>query len=257
PELLNLLDLVALATVCDVVPLKGLNRAYVTRGIEVMRARRNVGLRALADAAGLGVAPTPYHLGFVLGPRINAGGRIGDAGLGARLLAGEDEAEAMRIARLLDRLNRERKVIEAGMLEEAIAQAERLIDANPASPMLVVAGEAWHQGVVGLVASRLSERFHRPACAIAWEAVAGAAGLGSGSLRSIPGVDIGAAVRAAVAAGLLEKGGGHAMAAGLTLKRSALVRVTGFLTEQVEAASRAARRVLALEIDGALTAGTV
>ncbi|MFN3746591.1 MAG: single-stranded-DNA-specific exonuclease RecJ, partial [Hyphomicrobiaceae bacterium] len=197
PDLLSLLDLVALATVCDVVPLQTLNRAYVTRGLEVMRQRQNVGLRALVDAAGLNQPPTPYLLGFVLGPRINAGGRIGDAALGARLLSLDDETEAARIAVQLDRLNRERKAIETQMLEEAAAEADRLIDEMPDLPLLVVASDRWHKGVVGLVASRLVERFGRPACVIAWEE----GGLGTGSLRSISGVDIGSAVRAAAAKG--------------------------------------------------------
>ena len=168
-DLLEMLDLVALATVCDVVPLRGLNRAYVARGLEVLRQRRNTGLRALADAAGLAVPPTAYHLGFVLGPRINAGGRIGDSGLGARLLALADETEAARIAALLDKLNRERKAIETKMLEEAMLRADSCLEAYPDTPVLIVASEGFHKGVVGLVASRLVERFHRPACVISWD----------------------------------------------------------------------------------------
>src|SRR5690606_39820063 len=211
-DLLTLLDLVALATVCDVVPLTGLNRAYVVRGLQVMRSRRNVGLTALFDAAGLAQAPTPYHLGFVLGPRINAGGRIGDAALGARLLSIDDEAEAARIAQLLDKLNKERKAIEAEMLEQAMAEAERQLEADPTQPIIVLGSESFHKGVVGLVASRLTERFQRPSCVISWENETGTA-----SLRSVAGVNIGAAVRAAVSKGHLVKGGGHAMAAGLTV----------------------------------------
>ena len=157
PDLLALLDLVALATVCDVVPLRGLNRAFVTRGLQVMRQRRNIGLKALNDAAGLAVPPTPYHLGFVLGPRINAGGRIGDAALGARLLATDDEMEAARIAVVLDKLNRERKAVEAQMLDEAIALADDLVEADADVPLLMLGSETWHKGVVGLVASRLVE----------------------------------------------------------------------------------------------------
>lgn len=248
-DLLELLDLVALATVCDVVPLKGLNRAYVTKGLQVMHQRRNTGLKALADAAALAVSPTTYHLGFVLGPRINAGGRIGDAALGARLLSIDDEAEAARIAALLDRLNRERKAIEKQMLEEAVAHAEMLLDADPALPLLVVASEAWHKGVVGLTASRLVEKFQRPACAIAWDG----AEEGTGSLRSIAGVDIGSAVRAAVAAGILKKGGGHAMAAGLTVARKNLDALQTFMRDRLLSPASAARSELALEIDGALT----
>jgi len=253
PNLLELLDLVGLATVCDVVPLKGLNRAYVVKGLEAMRGRRNTGLKALADAAGLAVPPTPYHLGFVLGPRINAGGRIGDAALGARLLATDDEMEAARIAVLLDKLNRERKAIEARMLEEAVARAEQLIEANPDIALLLVGADDWHKGVVGLVASRLTDRFQRPSCAIAWTEH----GQGTGSLRSIAGVDIGAAVRAAVAAGHLEKGGGHAMAAGLTVARSKLEALETFMAARLGAATDTARAAVALDIDGALTAQTV
>jgi single-stranded-DNA-specific exonuclease len=253
PNLLALLDLVGLATVCDVVPLQGLNRAYVVKGLEVMRSRQNIGLKALADAAALAVAPTPYHLGFVLGPRINAGGRIGDAALGARLLATDDEMEAARIAVLLDKLNRERKAIETRMLEDAVARAERLVEADADVPLLLVGADDWHKGVVGLVASRLTDRFQRPSCAIAWTEQ----GQGTGSLRSIAGVDIGAAVRAAVAEGLLEKGGGHAMAAGLTVARPKLDALVAFLSERLRATTSEARAAVALDIDGALTAQTV
>jgi single-stranded-DNA-specific exonuclease len=232
-----------------VVPLKGLNRAYTTKGLQIMRQRRNVGLRALADAAALTVAPTAYHLGFVLGPRINAGGRIGDAGLGARLLAIDDATEAARIAVLLDKLNRERKAIEKQMLDEAMAHADQLVDADPDLPLLVVASADWHKGVVGLVASRLVDRFRRPACVVAWDSK----DEGTGSLRSIAGVDIGAAVRAAVAAGHLRKGGGHAMAAGLTVARDRLENLQAFLREQLVRKTEVARSSLALEIDSALT----
>ena len=253
PDLISMLDLVALATVCDVVPIKTLNRAYVTRGLEVMRQRRNVGLRALIDAAGINQPPTPYVLGFVLGPRINAGGRIGDAALGARLLSLDDETEAARIAVQLDKLNRERKTIETQMLEEAVAEADRLVDEAPDLPMLIVASERWHKGVVGLVASRLVERFGRPACVIAWEE----GGQGTGSLRSIADVDIGAAVRAATADGLLLKGGGHAMAAGLTVSRDRLDALRDCLAAALKSPATAARAVRALEIDGALTPAAV
>src|SRR5262245_48607081 len=253
PNLLAMLDLVALATVCDVVPLTGLNRAYVSKGLQVMRLRGNLGLRALSDAAGLAVAPTPYHLGFVLGPRINAGGRIGDAALGARLLAGADEAEAARVAVLLDKLNRERKAIEAAMLEEALALAERQIEQNPDVALLLIASEEFHKGVVGLVASRLVERFGRPACVIAWNA----RGEGTGSLRSVSGLDIRAAVRAGVAAELLAKGGGHSMAAGLTVLRSNFAKLAAFFEVRLAVRARAARAAAALLLDGALTPGSV
>lgn len=253
PDLMELLDLVALATVCDVVPLKGLNRAFVIRGLQVMRTRRNVGLKALIDAAGLAVAPTPYHLGFVLGPRINAGGRIGDAGLGARLLTIDEPVEAARIAGLLDKLNRDRKAIETRMLEEAVAYADQMVEANPDLPILIVGAEEWHKGVVGLIASRLTERFHRPSCVVAWTKE----GEGTGSLRSIDGVDIGGAVRAAVAAGLLKKGGGHAMAAGLTVARDRLEAVQAFMREHLAEAATLVRAAPPLDIDGALTPASV
>jgi single-stranded-DNA-specific exonuclease len=250
PDLLGLLDLVALATVCDVVPLTGLNRAYVVKGLQVMRTRRNIGLTALFDAAGLAQAPTPYHLGFVLGPRINAGGRIGDAALGARLLSIDDEAEAARIAQLLDKLNKERKAIEAEMLEQAMAEAERQLEADPTQPIIVLGSESFHKGVVGLVASRLTERFQRPSCVISWENETGTA-----SLRSVAGVDIGAAVRAAVSKGHLVKGGGHAMAAGLTVERNRLDRLRAFFCETLAVAATHARATAGLDIDGAMTSG--
>lgn len=252
PDLLGLLDLVALATVCDVVPLQGLNRAFVVKGLQAMHQRHNVGLRALADAAALAVAPTTYHLGFVLGPRINAGGRIGDAALGARLLSIDDPTEAARIAVLLDKLNRERKTIEKQMLDEAMAYADTLIEKDSTIPLLIVASDAYHKGVVGLVASRLVEKFQRPTCVISWDKDEG-----TGSLRSIAGVDIGAAVRAAVAAGHLRKGGGHAMAAGLTVARDQLEGLRAFLAERLSAKTSEARSSIALQIDGALTPASV
>ncbi len=255
PDLLSLLDIVALATVADVVPLTGLNRAYVKKGLTVMHARENIGLRALADAAALSQAPTPYHLGFILGPRINAGGRIGDAGLGAKLLSTEDPIEAQRIAELLDRLNKERKAIETLMLEEAMGLGDAQIMSVPDSAIVLVGSETWHKGIVGLVASRLTERFARPSCVIAWEKSGdGTSGEGTGSLRSVAGVDLGAAVRAAVAAGLLVKGGGHAMAAGLTVKRDKLDALQAFFAKSLKADAAAFRAAASLEIDAALVA---
>ena len=259
PPLMSELDLVALATVADVVPLKGLNRAYVTKGLQVMRARDNVGLRALQDAAGLAEAPSAYHLGFILGPRINAGGRIGDAGLGARLLSTEDDTEAARIAALLDRLNKERKEIEQAALEEAISIADRMLDEAPDLGIVIVGSPEWHRGVVGLIASRLTERFQRPSCVISWDAAGatGAAINGTGSLRSVAGIDIGGAVRRAVAAGLLLKGGGHAMAAGLTVDKEKLAALQDFFaTELSGSATRLAARA-SLSVDGALVPSAV
>jgi single-stranded-DNA-specific exonuclease len=215
-------------------------------------------LRALFDAAGLDQAPTPYHLGFVLGPRINAGGRIGDSALGARLLTLDDDVEAARIATTLDKLNRERKAIETKMLEEAMAEADRLVDEEPELPIVLVGSEHWHKGIVGLVASRLTERFRRPSCVIAWGDGEGrGVDVGTGSLRSVAGVDIGGAVRGAVAAGHLDKGGGHAMAAGLTVQRGKVEALRAYLVAELGADASASRRQAALELDGALTATSV
>lgn len=247
PDLTTALDLVALGTVADVVPLRGLNRAYVVRGLAVMQRRERIGLRALMDLARLDGPPRPYHLGFLLGPRINAGGRIGDASLGARLLRTRDESEAQRIAETLDRLNRERQTLEAGMLEQAMDEAGTALGQNGAAASIVTASAQWHPGVVGLVAARLKERFGLPSFAIAFD---GDTGTGSG--RSIEGVDLGRAVRGAVEAGLLVKGGGHAMAAGLTIMRDRLGPFRRYLEDELAAAVERARKGRSLAIDGAL-----
>jgi single-stranded-DNA-specific exonuclease len=250
PDLLGLLDLVALGTVADVVPLKGLNRALVAKGLLAMRRRDNVGLTALMDAARLGGPPEPWHLGFVLGPRINAGGRIGRATLGTELLLESDPIEAARIAAELDRLNRERQAIEIATLAQAEAEAWAALGSEERGAVVVTAAPGWHPGVVGLVAARLKERFRRPAFAIAF----GPGGIGTGSGRSIAGVDLGRAVRRAVAEGLLIKGGGHAMAAGVTLKQETLAPFRAYLEDALGEAVAAARAVSALAIDGAVTA---
>ena len=249
PDLLSLLHLVALGTVADVVPLKGLNRAFVAKGLIALRRREDLGATALMDAARLNGPPEPWHLGFLLGPRINAGGRIGRADLGVRLLLEENPAEAARIAAELDRLNRERQQIEQATLAQAEALAALGMEEKGA--VIVTAGEGWHPGVVGLVAARLKERYGRPAFAIALEP--GDTGTGSG--RSIAGVDLGRAVRRAVQEGLLLKGGGHAMAAGVTLKKNTLGAFRAFLEDTLGASVADARRDSALLIDGAVTAG--
>jgi single-stranded-DNA-specific exonuclease len=250
PDLLRFLDLVALGTVADVVALKGLNRAFVTKGLLALRARENIGLRALMDVARLAGPPAPFHLGFLLGPRINAGGRIGDATLGTKLLVTDDLAEASEIAARLDQLNRERQEIEKVTLEAAEAEALASLGLEEKGALVLATGEGWHPGVVGLVAARLRERFGRPAFAIAF---LGQTGTGSG--RSIPGVDIGRVVRHAVELGLLEKGGGHAMAAGLTVARAKLAPLRAFLEEQLREGVETARGADHLSIDGAITAG--
>jgi single-stranded-DNA-specific exonuclease len=250
PDLLALLDLVALGTVADVVPLKGLNRAFVAKGLIALRRRERPGLTALMDVARLGGPPEPWHLGFLLGPRINAGGRIGRATLGVDLLLQDDPTECARLAAELDRLNRERQAIEVATVAQAEAEAMAALGIEEAGAAVVTAAEGWHPGVVGLVAARLKERFGRPAFAIALEP----GGIGTGSGRSIAGVDLGGTVRRAVKEGFLVKGGGHAMAAGITLRRDALGAFRAFLESTLGEAVAAARRVDAILVDGALTA---
>jgi single-stranded-DNA-specific exonuclease len=249
PDLKAKLDLVALATVADVVPLVGLNRAFVARGLETVRRRERPGLAALLDVAGAGGPPIPYHLGFLLGPRINAGGRIGDAALGSRLLTTTDMAEATKIAAELDRLNRERQRIERGALEEAEAQALAALGLEERGACVIVASEGWPPGVVGLVAARLKDRFGRPAFALSLNG-----DTATGSARSIPGVDIGRIVHGLVAAGVAVKGGGHAMAAGLTVPRERLAELRAHLEAALLAPVEEARRDDGLEIDAALAA---
>ena len=250
PDLLDLLDLVALGTVADVVPLKGLNRAFVSKGLIAMRRREHVGLTALMDAARLTGPPECWHLGFLLGPRINAGGRIGRADLGVRLMLASDATEAAAMAAELDRLNRERQVIEQQTLAEAEAEALAALGVEEKGAVVVAAGHGWHPGVVGLVAARLKERFGRPAFAIALEP----GGIGTGSGRSITGVDLGAAVRHAVSTGLLIKGGGHAMAAGVTISPDKLGAFRAYLEEGLHDAVEQARQEDSLLIDGAVSA---
>jgi single-stranded-DNA-specific exonuclease len=250
PELLSLLDDVALGTVADVVPLIGLNRAFVTKGLIVLRRRERAGHVSLMDAAALSGPPQAWHLGFLLGPRINAGGRIGRADLGVRLLLEEDADKAAQIATELDRLNRERQAIELVTLAQAEAEAAAALGVEEKGAVVVTAAEGWHPGVVGIVAARLKEKFGRPAFAIALEP----GDIGTGSGRSIAGVDIGRAVRAAVAEGLLIKGGGHAMAAGVTLRKDALAPLRAFFEAVLGADVEAARRANGLLIDGAVSA---
>jgi single-stranded-DNA-specific exonuclease len=250
PDLLAYLDAVALGTVADVVPLIGLNRALVAKGLLVLRRREQPGLVSLMDVARLSGPPEAWHLGFLLGPRINAGGRIGRADLGARLLLEADPIEAAKIAAELDRLNRERQAIEQETLAQAEAEAMAALGLEEKGAVVITAAEGWHPGVVGLVAARLKEKFNRPAFAIALEP----GGIGTGSGRSITGVDIGRAVRRAVAEGLLVKGGGHAMAAGVTLRKGALAQFRAFLETALSAEVAGARRLSGLMIDGAVSA---
>lgn len=249
-DLLACLDLVALATVCDVVPLKGLNRAFVVKGLLAARSMANAGLAALTQRAGVNGPISPYHLGYLIGPRINAGGRIGDAALGSRLLSLEDPTEAAEIAERLEELNRERQAIEAAMLEEADAEAAAEMASGAGPAVIVTARDGWHPGVVGLLASRLKERYRRPAFAIAFDRN----GKGTGSGRSVPGLDIGKLVRKAVESGLLAKGGGHAMAAGITVDKARLGDLRAYFEEKAADTVAGLTAAHRLKIDGAVSA---
>ncbi len=249
PEIIDLLDLVALGTVADVAKLRTLNRAFVTQGLKVMGQGRNIGLVALAAAARLVKAPSCRDLGFALGPRINAGGRVGKSDLGVRLLTSTDPEEARAIAAELDRLNEERRAIEMIVGEQAGEQAEP--QAN--DPLIIVAGTGWHAGVVGIVASRLKERFGRPALVIALDGD----GVGKGSGRSINGVDLGAAILAGKDSGLLVAGGGHAMAAGVTVAPGGIEPLRAFLNDRLGATVEAARNDRSLLLDALVAPGGV
>ena len=249
PKILDLLDLVALGTVADVARLKSLNRAFVTQGLKVMAARQNVGLAALAEAARLVKPPSCRDLGFALGPRINAGGRVGKSDLGVRLLTTSDPEEARALAMELDRLNEERRAIEMLVCE----QAEAMAADQAGSPVITVMSSGWHQGVIGIVAGRIKERFGRPAIVICETED----GTGKGSGRSIAGVDLGAAVLAAKDSGLLIAGGGHAMAAGLTLAPGGLEAFRDFVNERLAGDVEKARGERALLLDALLAPGGV
>ena len=250
PDLLGMLHHVALGTVADVAPLVGLNRAFVAKGLIAMRRRDHVGHTALMDVSRLNGPPEAWHLGFMLGPRINAGGRIGRADLGVRLLLEGDVSEAARIAWELDRLNNERRMIEQTAEAEAEAEALAALGLEDKGSVIVTASEGWHPGVVGLVAARLKDKFSRPTFVIALEP----GGIGTGSGRSIGGVDLGKAVRRAVAEGLLLKGGGHAMAAGVTLHKQRLAEFRAYMESALAHEVAQSRHLNELFIDGAVTA---
>ena len=250
PDLLGWLDIVALATICDVVPLVGVNRAFVVKGLLTMRRMGNAGIAALSQVSRIGEPLNTFHLGFVLGPRINAGGRIGDAALGSRLLACNDPSEARTISETLDRLNQERQAMEQEMLAEALAEANAELAAEAGPAVIVTASDKWHAGIVGLLAARLKEHARRPAFAITFNAN----GIGSGSGRSIPGFDLGRMVRDAVEQGLLIKGGGHAMAAGITVEKSKLGALRAFFEQSALDEVHRLRHEETLEIDAALSA---
>lgn len=225
-DLLSLLDLVAIGTVCDVMPLRGLNRAFVQQGLKIMKKRQNVGVRTLMDCSGLNEAPNVYHLGFVIGPRINAGGRVGKADYGSRLLRSDDEVESMNLAQALTNYNLERQEIERGVLEDALHQAL----SQEEKSVIVVSGQTWHPGVIGIVASRLKERFNRPACVISFDE----SGMGKASARSVSGFDFGSLIHAAKQQGILLGGGGHAMAGGFSIEAGRLEEFQSFACQTLE-----------------------
>jgi single-stranded-DNA-specific exonuclease len=247
PNLISMLDLVALGTVCDVMPLTGLNRSYVAQGLKVMAQRRNIGLRALADIARLDDVPNVYHLGFLLGPRINAGGRVGKASMGLELLTTDSDTESAQKAAALDQFNAERQAIERSVLEQAMLQAE----AQHNAPVIVAASEGWHPGVIGIVAGRIKEQFSRPCAVISIEG-----GSGKGSARSVPGADMGAAIHQALHAGILSAGGGHSMAAGFSLDAENISAFQLFLSQKLEAAVAAYDANRTRKLDGWLRAAS-
>ena len=244
PSLLQWLDLVALGTVCDVVPLTGINRALVAQGIKVIARRENIGLVALSDVAGVTEKPTAYHLGFLFGPRINAGGRVGESSLGAELLSTNNNDRAKELAQRLNELNLERRQIEEHCLTEAIEQAEA---GGIEDELVYVSSDGWHVGVIGIVAGRLKERYGRPACVVGRNGE-----IGKGSGRSVSGIDLGATVIAARQAGLLVNGGGHAMAAGFTVEQAKESEFRAFLTARISEAVGPTGIVASLHVDGAL-----
>ena len=245
PNLLKLLDLVALGTVCDVVPLRGLNRAFVSQGLKVIGNRSNLGLRILSDIAKIEKKTDAYQLGFVLGPRINAGGRVGLPDAGARLLSSNDPLESVELAKILDANNSTRKEIEALVLEEAILQVEKN---NLEDSVLVVSGKNWHPGVIGIIAARLKEKYNRPACVISL-----IGNSGKGSARSVPLWDLGANIMSALQSGLLTAGGGHAMAAGFSIEEQKINLLRDFLCNRFSERVELTGKLQELKLDGVLS----
>ena len=260
PNPIEWLDLAALGTLCDMAPLRGVNRAFVRQGLRILQRSENVGLRALADVAGLGEVSSVYHATFMLGPRLNAGGRIGDPWLAAKLLACDDRAEAIDLAEKLHALNDARKAIENDILEQATTAAERQLEANPQRGILIASGEGWHPGVIGIVAGRLKDRFHLPSIVIGWGADLGP--VAKGSARSVKGVNIGDAIAAAANEGVILSGGGHAMAGGLSCDPDQIDALDAWMCAHMEQfkTERVAARELTIDTllaPGAATADLV
>ncbi|MBN9564814.1 MAG: single-stranded-DNA-specific exonuclease RecJ [Alphaproteobacteria bacterium] len=248
PNLMDLLDLVALGTVCDVMPLTGLNRAFVFQGLNVMKKRQNVGLNALYDLAGIHEEPTSYHLGFVLGPRINAGGRVGQSDLGMKLLSTDDEFEAQALARTLDEYNTQRRNIESTAIEEAILQSKQYSN----STSLVLDSPSWHQGIIGIVASRIKDQFHRPTFILSHTG-----GIAKGSGRSLPSIDMGTFIHQSLHQGIILNGGGHAMAAGFSIEIDNIPRLRDSFEEYCQARLGDIDLTPKITIDAALSIGAV
>jgi len=253
PDLMGWLDLAALGTLCDMAPLRGVNRAFVRQGLKVLERGENAGIRALADVAGLGTVDTVYHATFILGPRLNAGGRVGDPWIAAKLLASDDRSEAIALAERLHALNDERKAIEQAILEDATIQAQKQLDANPDRGILVARGEGWHPGVIGIVAGRLKERFHLPAIVIGWGK--GLGPVAKGSARSVEGVNVGDAIDAAAKAGLILTGGGHAMAGGLSCAPEQIDGFDAWLVDHMAEFVAERRAAKGLAVDAVLAPG--
>ncbi len=253
PDPMKWLDLAALGTLCDMAPLKGVNRAFVTRGLKVLGQLENPGLRALAEVSNIEAPQSVYHATFILGPRLNAGGRIGDPWTAAKLLATDDRTEAIQLAEKLNFQNAERKEVEAGILQAATAQAEEQLKMNPKAGIIVAGGEGWHPGVIGIVAGRLKEKFHRPAVVIGWGEGLGPVARGSG--RSVPGVNLGELISKTAKQGLLLSGGGHAMAAGLSIDPARIDELREHLEAETKGTTFELAEARVLEIDGTLAPG--
>ncbi len=255
PDLMELLDLAALGTLCDMAPLRDFNRALVRQGLQVLARGGNAGLKALADVAGIARAETAYHAAFLLGPRLNAGGRVGDPWIAAKLLATDCRDEAIALAERLNQLNAERKAVEAAILEQATAEALRTLERDPTCPILVAAGEGWHPGVIGIVAGRLKERFHLPAIVIGWGEGLGPLAKGSG--RSVAGINLGKLISDAAKDGVILSGGGHEMAAGLSCEPHQVDGLRRWLAGRVSASGDLVAAARTLFIDAVVAPGAL
>jgi single-stranded-DNA-specific exonuclease len=240
PNILNFLDLVSLGTVCDVVPLVDLNRAIVTQGLKVLKKRLNLGLKTLYDLCKIESQPTTYHLGYILGPRINAGGRVGKSSHGAELLASEDPQRTYQIANDLNKSNKERQSIELILSEQVNSEVKNFQD----DPVLVLTGNSWHEGIIGIVASRIKEKYNKPTILISTNG-----SLGKGSARSIFGFDIGTQIIKATQSGIIEKGGGHKMAGGFTIKKENIPLFRDFLIKNFKKSQLSSSKVVNLYLD--------